>query len=86
LIEFQKNYLFCLIFFTSILVQYARSKATYFATRFKDSTFGSGTKDRNLDRQHASRCETDLGNIKSQYQAQYGVSLASDVSVSPINS
>lgn len=65
-----------------VLVQYARSKATYFAARFRDSIFGAGTSNRNLDRQHISRCEIDLGNIKTQYQEEYGVSLASDVAVS----
>lgn len=63
-------------------MQYSRDKAKYFASRFHESIAGVGTEDRDLMRLTISRCETDLGNIKTAYQNIYSVSLSSDVSVS----
>jgi annexin A7/11 len=63
-------------------VQYSRDKARYFSERFQASIAGAGTADRDLMRLTVSRCETDLGNIKSAYQTVYGESLSNAVSVS----
>ncbi len=63
-------------------VQYSRDKARYFSARFHASVAGAGTADRDLMRLTVSRCETDLGNIKSAYQTVYGESLSNAVSVS----
>lgn len=56
-------------------MQYSRDKAKYFASRFHESIAGAGTADRDLMRLTISRCETDLGNIKTAYQNIYSVSL-----------
>ncbi|KAK4011208.1 annexin B9 [Daphnia magna] len=57
------------------ILQYSRDKAKYFASRFHESIAGAGTADRDLMRLTISRCETDLGNIKTAYQNIYSVSL-----------
>lgn len=63
------------------IVRYSRDKAAYFAARFFVSISGAGTADRDLRRLTVSRCETDLGNIKTAYQNIYSVSLSTAVSV-----
>ena len=65
----------------SFIVEYSRSKEAYFASRFFTSMAGHGTNDRLLMRLTVSRCEIDLQNIKDTYQAIFGHSLSSDVSV-----
>ncbi|KAI9563873.1 hypothetical protein GHT06_011340 [Daphnia sinensis] len=62
------------------ILQYSRDKAKYFASRFHESIAGAGTADQDLMRLTISRCEIDLGNIKTAYQNIYAVSLSSDVS------
>ena len=63
-------------------VQYSRNKATYFATRFHTSIIGIGTADRDLKRLTVSRCETDLENIKTEYEKLYLRTLSAAVAVS----
>lgn len=64
-------------------MEYARSKENYFAQRLRATTLPiTGTDETALNRQIISRCEIDLGNIKIEYEAFYGHSLASDVTVS----
>lgn len=64
-------------------MEYARNKANYFAKRLRATTLSpTSTDETALNRQIISRCETDLGNIKMEYEAEYGHSLTSDVSVS----
>ncbi|XP_046632360.1 annexin A4-like [Daphnia pulicaria] len=62
------------------ILQYSRDKARYFSEKFHASIAGAGTADRDLMRLTVSRCETDLGNIKSAYQTVYGESLSNAVS------
>lgn len=63
-------------------VQYSRNKAAYFASRFHWTVAGAGTADRDLKRLTVSRCETDLGNIKTEYENIYNIALSTAVSVS----
>lgn len=63
-------------------MQYSGNKAAYFATRFHNSITGVGTADRDLKRLTVSRCETDLENIKTEYEKLYLRTLANAVAVS----
>lgn len=69
-------------YFLLEIVRYSRNKAAYFAARFFVSIAGAGTADRDLRRLVVSRCETDLGNIKIEYQNIYSVPLSTAVAVS----
>ena len=62
-------------------MQYSKDKASYFANRFFVALDGLGTDDRDLMRLVVSRCETDLGNIKTAYQNLYGETLNNAVMV-----
>lgn len=62
-------------------MRYSRNKAAYFAARFFISIDGAGTADRDLRRLVVSRCETDLGNIKIEYENIYSIPLSTAVGV-----
>ena len=59
-----------------------RSKAAFFAERLHDSMAGMGTKDKALIRIMVTRCEVDMVDIKNAFQAKYGKTLESFISVS----
>lgn len=65
-------------------MQYSKDKASYFSNRFFWTLDGLGTKDRDLMRLTVSRCETDLGNIKTAYQNLYGETLINAVKVKSV--
>ena len=62
-------------------VRCARSPSSYFAERLHRAISGAGTRDGCLIRIIVTHCDTDLGNIKREYEKQYGRNLAADVSV-----
>ena len=66
----------------SISVKSVRDKSAFFAERLHDSMAGMGTKDRALIRIMVTRCEVDMVDIKNAFQAKYGKSLESFISVS----
>ena len=59
-----------------------RNKSTFFAERLHDSMAGMGTKDKALIRIMVTRCEVDMVDIKNAFQAKYGKTLESFISVS----
>ena len=65
-----------------IPVKSVRSKAAFFAERLHDSMAGMGTKDKALIRIMVTRCEVDMVDIKNAFQAKYGKTLESFISVS----
>ena len=67
--------------FLFVAVDYSKNRFNYFASRFYSTINGLGTSDLNLIRLVISRCETDLGDIKQEYERIYGASLSSAVSV-----
>lgn len=64
------------------IVRSVRNLSGFFAKRLYESTKGIGTNDRQLIRIVATRCEVDMADIKQQYVAEYGNSLADDITVS----
>jgi len=62
------------------IVEYSNSKIGYLAKQLFLSMDGPGTRDHSLIRLIISRCEIDLGDIKTEYQRRYGRSLADAVS------
>jgi len=58
----------------------AQDRACYFAKRLHKAISGAGTRDRCLIRIIVTHCDTDLGNIKREYEKLTGRSLAADVS------
>ena len=67
--------------FANFAVRCAQSAARYFAERLHKAMSGAGTRDRSLIRIIITHCDTDLGNIKREYEKLYGRSLAADISV-----
>lgn len=59
-----------------------RNKPAFFAERLYESMAGMGTKDRALIRIMVTRCEVDMVDIKNAFQARYGKTLESFISVS----
>jgi len=72
------------LFYCSVLipVKSVRNKAAFFAERLHDSMSGLGTKDKALIRIMVTRCEVDMVDIKNAFQAKYGKTLESFISVS----
>jgi len=62
------------------ILRCAESRTCYFAERLHKATSGVGTNDRCLIRIVVTRCDTDLGDIKKEYEKLYGKSLAEDIS------
>lgn len=62
------------------ILRCARSPSSYFAERLHRAISGAGTRDGCLIRIIVTHCDTDLGNIKREYEKQYGRNLAADVS------
>ncbi|XP_019866582.1 annexin B11 isoform X2 [Aethina tumida] len=58
------------------VVRSVKNQAAFFAKRLNASMKGLGTNDRQLIRLVVSRCEVDMVEIKREYQAKYGESLA----------
>jgi hypothetical protein len=63
-------------------VKSVRNKAVFFAERLYESMAGMGTKDQSLIRIMVTRCEVDMVDIKNAFQAKYGKTLESFISVS----
>lgn len=59
-----------------------RNKAAFFAESLYESMAGMGTKDKALIRIMVTRCEVDMVDIKNAFQAKYGKTLESFISVS----
>lgn len=58
------------------IVRSIRSKATFYAKMLNKSMKGLGTNNRQLIRIVVTRSEIDMGVIKKEYRARYGISLA----------
>ncbi|XP_044271347.1 annexin B9-like isoform X1 [Tribolium madens] len=58
------------------VVRSIKNQAAFFAKRLNKSMKGLGTNDRDLIRLVVTRSEIDMGDIKREYQAKYGESLA----------
>ncbi|CAG9815601.1 unnamed protein product [Phaedon cochleariae] len=58
------------------VVRSIKNQSLFFAKRLNKSMKGLGTNDRQLIRLVTSRCEIDMEDIKREYQAKYGESLA----------
>lgn len=63
------------------VVRAVRNKPGFYAKKLHESMKGFGTNDRQLIRLVATRCEVDMGEIKQQYSAKYGKSLAEAIKV-----
>lgn len=63
------------------IIRSVRNQAGFFAKQLHDSVKGAGTNDRQLIRIVVTRCEVDMGDIKRQYSAKYGESLADAIKV-----
>lgn len=63
------------------IIRSVRNQAGFFAKKLHDSMKGAGTNDRQLIRIVTTRCEIDMGEIKRQYAAKYGESLADAIKV-----
>lgn len=61
------------------ILECAKDKSSFFATRLNKAMRGWGTDDSELIRLIVSRCETDLVWIQEKYQKMYDVSLYEDV-------
>lgn len=64
------------------IIRSVRNQAGFFAKKLHESMKGMGTNDRQLIRIVVTRCEIDMGEIKKQYAAKYGESLADAIKVS----
>lgn len=64
------------------IVRSVRNQPLYFARRIHKSIACIGTEDRDLIRLVVTRCEIDMEDIKQQYAAKYGNTLADDIKVS----
>lgn len=63
------------------IIRAVRNLPGFFAKKLHESMKGMGTNDRQLIRIVATRCEIDMGEIKQEYLARYGKSLAEDIKV-----
>lgn len=66
------------------IVRAIRNLSGFFAKRLHGSMSGMGTDDRRLIRIIVTRSEVDMGDIKLNYAAKYGKTLAEAISVSLI--
>ncbi len=66
------------------IVSCAQNKTAFYAKCLNNAMAGMGTRDRELIRLIVSRCEKDLGTIKTDFEFLYKKPLASVVSVSII--
>jgi hypothetical protein len=57
------------------IVESIRDRGVYFAKQIQNATKGVGTKEKDLIRIIVSRCEVDMGDIKSDYKRLFGKSL-----------
>lgn len=64
------------------IIRSVKNRALFYAKKLHESMRGAGTDDRQLIRIVATRCEVDMADIKREYLAKYGRSLAEDISVS----
>lgn len=62
------------------IVRSIRDTPYFYAKCIHDAISGLGTKDNKLQRIVVSRCEIDMGDIKSAYAAKYGETLADAIS------
>ncbi|XP_034230490.1 annexin B11-like isoform X2 [Thrips palmi] len=62
------------------ILKCVENRPAYFAERLYKSMKGLGTDDRSLIRLVVSRCEVDMGDIKTAFEAAYGKTLASFIS------
>ncbi|XP_974030.1 annexin B9 [Tribolium castaneum] len=58
------------------IVETVQNKAKFFAKKLHKSMKGLGTNDRDLIRVVVTRSEIDMGEIKNEYQKEYGKTLA----------
>lgn len=63
------------------IIKSVRNQAGFFAKQLHKSMAGAGTNDRQLMRVVIVRSEIDMGDIKQQYAAKYGKSLAEAIKV-----
>lgn len=63
-------------------MQCAKSRTGYYARVLQNAIRGLGTDDRDLIRVVVSRCDSDLGDIKKEYEKFTGKSLKDAVGVS----
>lgn len=63
------------------IIRSVRNQAAFFAKQLHESMAGAGTNDRQLIRLVVTRAEIDMGDIKQQYAAKYGKSLAEAIKV-----
>ncbi|GAU99599.1 hypothetical protein RvY_10573 [Ramazzottius varieornatus] len=66
--------------FFLILIRITKNPPAYFAERLYKAMKGLGTKEATVVRIVVSRSENDLGEIKAEFQRQYGKSLESFIS------
>lgn len=64
------------------VIRSIKNQSAFFARRLHKSMKGMGTNDRDLIRLIVTRCELDMGEIKREYGAKYGESLADAIKVS----
>lgn len=64
------------------IIRSVRNQAAFFAKKLNESMKGLGTIDRQLIRIVVTRSEIDMGEIKQQYAAKYGETLAAAIKVS----
>ncbi|KAG7280061.1 hypothetical protein CRUP_030517 [Coryphaenoides rupestris] len=57
------------------LVDCVENKQLYFASRLNDAMKSKGAKEKVVTRIMVSRCEVDLGKIRTEFKSQYGQSL-----------
>lgn len=65
-----------------LIVKCVKNRAEFFAEQLYKSMKGLGTNDSRLIRLVVTRCEVDMGEIKSMFLKQYGESLEDFISVS----
>ncbi|XP_022906644.1 annexin B11-like isoform X2 [Onthophagus taurus] len=73
--EFSGNSRDCLL----AIIRSIRNQPGFFAKCLHNAIAGLGTNDKKLIRVVVTRCEVDMGEIKQNYLAQYGKTLADDI-------
>lgn len=66
------------------VIRSIKNQAAFFAKQLNKSMKGLGTNDRQLIRLVVTRCEIDMVEIKREYQAKFGESLADAIKVSVV--